>query len=48
MNLKTADLWSARTLKRASKWIDGKGLPEPSAAEVQVAGKEYVSASIAA
>jgi hypothetical protein len=35
-------------LKRTSDWIDGKGLPEPSAAEIQIAGTEYVSAPIAA
>jgi hypothetical protein len=48
MNLKATDLWSARMLKRTSDWIDGKGLPEPSAAEIQIAGTEYVSAPIAA
>jgi len=48
MNLRAADLWSARMLKRASDWIDGKGLPVPSAAEIQIAGREYVSAPIAA
>jgi hypothetical protein len=48
MNLRAADLWSARTLKRASDWINGKGLPEPSVAEIQIAGTEYVSAPVAA
>jgi HKD family nuclease len=48
MNLRTADLWAARMLKRTSDWIDGKGLPEPSAAEIQIAGTEYISAPIAA
>lgn len=49
MNLsRAADLWAARMLKRTSDWIDGKGLPEPSAAEIQIACTEYVSAPIAA
>jgi hypothetical protein len=48
MNLKAADLWSARMLKKTSDWIDGKGLPEPTATEIQSAGAEYVSAPIAA
>jgi hypothetical protein len=48
MNLKAADLWAGRILKRASTWIDGKGLAEPSATEIQIARTEYVSAPIAA
>jgi HKD family nuclease len=48
INLKTADLWAARMRKRTSDWITGKGLPEPTAAEVQIASTEYVAAPIAA
>ena len=48
MNLRAADLWSARMRARASGWIEGKGLPEPSAVEIQIAGTEYGSAPMAA
>src|SRR5262249_17274931 len=42
------DLWSAKMLKRTSDWIETKGLPQPSASEIQLAGTEYVAARIAA
>ena len=48
MNLKADDLWGARMLKETSDWIAGKGLPEPTAAEIAIAGTEYISAPIAA
>ena len=48
MNLRAADLWSARMRARVSAWIEEKGLPEPSAAEIQIAGTEYGSAPMAA
>jgi hypothetical protein len=35
-------------LKRTSDWIEAKGLPQPSASEIQLAGTEYVAAAIAA
>jgi hypothetical protein len=48
MNLPGADLWVARMRKRTSDWIEGKGLPQPSAADVQLAGIEYLAAPLAA
>src|SRR5262249_32525570 len=48
LNLEVADLWSAQMRAKASNWIEGKGLPEPSATEIQLAGSEYVAAPIAA
>ncbi len=47
-NLPGADLWAARMLKRTSDWIEGKGLPQPSAADIQLAGIEYLAAPLAA
>ena len=43
-----ADLWAARMLKRTSDWIEGKGLPESSAADIQLAGTEYLPTPLAA
>ena len=48
MKLPGPDLWSARILKRTSDWIEGKGLPQPNATEIQIAGTEYGSAPMAA
>jgi hypothetical protein len=47
-NLPGADLWAAGMLKRTSNWIDGKGLPQPSSADIQLAGIEYLAAPLAA
>jgi hypothetical protein len=48
MNLRAVDLWSARMRAKASDWMEGKRLPEPSATEIQLAGSEYLAAQIAA
>jgi hypothetical protein len=48
LNIPGPDLWSTKLLKRTSDWIGGKGLPQPSAAEIQIAGTEYVAVPIAA
>ena len=47
-NLPGADLWAAGILKRASDWFEGKGLPPPSAADIQLAGIEYLATPLAA
>ena len=42
------DLWATRMLKRTSDWIDAKGLPQPSATDIQMAGTEYLATPLAA
>ena len=48
MKLPGPDLWSAKMLKRTSDWIKENGLPQPSVAEIQIAGTEYGSVPMAA
>ena len=38
MKLPGPDLWSAKMLKRTSDWMEGKGLRQPSAAEISARG----------
>jgi hypothetical protein len=48
MKLPGPDLWAGRMLRRTSDWIEGKRLPQPSAAEIRMAGSEYLAAPLAA
>jgi hypothetical protein len=48
MKLSGPDLWATRMLKRISDWIYKKGLPQPSVADITLAGVEYLAASLAA
>jgi hypothetical protein len=48
MNLRGPDLWATRILKRTSDWIEGKGLPQPTASDIQTAGTEYLAGPLAA
>jgi hypothetical protein len=47
-NLRGPDLWAAQMLRRTFRWIQGQGLPQPTPAEIQMAGAEYLAAALAA